>query len=290
MSQFDFHKYEALGNDMLVIDPADFSRPLTPASIRLLCHRHFGLGADGICFGPLLPADEHTPGMRFYNPDGSEAEKSGNGLRIFARYLWDRDYVTGRVFEVQMGEELIQVRIQDEQAQIIATTLGQLSFHSSDIPVTGRPREVVEEAIAVDGHEYRFTAVSIGNPHCVIFGQVDSEQVTEAFVRAVGPVVESSPLFPNRTNVQFARVIDQHTIQVMIWERGAGYTLASGSSASAAAGAAIKTARCKSPVEVGMAGGKVQVTVDEAWGVTLTGEVRAVGRGNFAQDLLNRAF
>lgn len=277
-----FHKYQALGNDMVVLDPATFTRPLTPELIRRICDRHFGLGADGICYGPL--PDLSPPHMRFFNPDGSEAEKSGNGLRIFARYLWDLGYVSGPVYEIRINQEPIAVRIEDNSAQTITTTIGRLSFHSATIPVAGRPREVIEEAITVEAggqeHAYRITAVSAGNPHCVIF----VPELSTAEVKRVGPALETAPLFPQRSNVQFARLVDQHTIQIEIWERGAGYTLASGTSASAAAGAAIRTGRCRSPVEVRMAGGTVQVAIDDDWQVTLTGRVAAVCAGQFAPD------
>lgn len=278
-----FHKYQALGNDMIVIDPATFEVPLSPAVIRLVCDRHFGLGADGICYGPLRQGP-HPRRMRFFNPDGSEAGKSGNGLRIFARYLWERNYVSGPAFDIWIGGEAVQAQIKDEAARTIAMTLGRLSFHSQDIPLRGPAREVVEEAITIAGAAYQVTAVTIGNPHCVIF----SDEVSAEAIRTAGPLIETGVHFPQRTNVQFARVVDRHTLQVEIWERGAGYTLASGTSASAVAGAAIKTGRCDSPVEVRMPGGNVQVAVDGRWQVTLTGSVEAVGYGSFAQDLVAR--
>lgn len=282
LPQSRFHKYQALGNDMVVLDPATFKRSLTPALIRRICDRHFGLGADGICYGPL-PALS-PPQMRFFNPDGSEAEKSGNGLRIFARYLWDQGYVTGHHYEIAINQESIQVQVEDTLAQTITTSIGRLSFLSSDIPVAGEPREIVEETIIVRkddrDYSYRITAVSVGNPHCVIFGpRISTEEV-----QTMGPVLERAPFFPQRCNIQFARHIDEHTIEIEIWERGAGYTLASGTSASAAAGAAMRTGRCQSPVEVRMAGGAVQVAIDNEWRVTLTGRVAAVCQGQFAPD------
>jgi diaminopimelate epimerase len=275
-----FHKYQALGNDMVVIDPATFDLPLSPATIRLICDRHFGLGADGICYGPL-PGEEQPRKMRFFNPDGSEAEKSGNGLRIFARYLWDREYVSSPDFDISIGGELVQVQVKDEAAQTITMTMGRLSFHSQEIPVCGSAREVVEEKMTMAGVNYRLTAVTIGNPHCVIF----ADEISAAATRAAGPAIETNSHFPNRTNVQFVRVANRHTIEIEIWERGAGYTLASGTSASAAAGAAIKTGRCDSPVEVHMPGGSVRAAIDNQWQVTLTGNVEAVAYGSFAKDM-----
>ena len=278
-----FHKYQALGNDLLVIDPATFDPALTPAVIRLLCDRHLGLGADGLCYGPLLPP-KSARAMRFFNPDGSESGKSGNGLRVFARYLWDQGYISRQSphFEIAIGAEHLTVTIHDAAARTITTALGRLSFNSLDLPMLGPARQVIDETWEVAGQPWLVTAVSVGNPHCVIF----SETVSPAAIRTLGPHLETDPRFPERTNVQLVRVLDRHTIEIEIWERGAGYTLASGSSASATAGAALKTGRCDSPVTVRMAGGPTTVAVAPGGLISLTGTVEAVGWGYLAPDLL----
>jgi diaminopimelate epimerase len=263
---FQIFKYQALGNDMLVIDPARFGLALTPERVRLLCDRHFGVGADGVCYGPL-PDEPGPNAMRFFNPDGSEAEKSGNGLRIFARYLWDAGYVDGRVYPITIQNQPICAEALDESAHTIALEMGALTFSR------------IEEEMRVDGEMVRITAVSIGNPHCVLF-----EDRLDA-IRRIGPILEDDAAFPKRTNVQIVRVVDAHTIEIAIWERGAGYTLASGTSASAAAGAAVRTGRCQSPVTVRMAGGEATVAIDEHWQVTLTGTVTAVFSGTLAAEM-----
>lgn len=274
-----FYKYHALGNDMLVLDPATFTAQLTSERIRLLCHRHYGLGADGICYGPL--PGQQIPTMRFFNPDGSEAEKSGNGLRIFARYLWDQGYTDQHLYQIKIGDQISQVLLQDAVGQLISLTMGHLSFQSTVIPLSGPAREVVDEVLEIAGRKYQVTAVNVGNPHCVIFGH----EVSAAAARAYGPLIETATQFPQRINVQFAQPLDEHTLQIEIWERGAGYTLASGTSSCAAAGAAIRTGRCVSPVTVKMAGGEVIVSIDAKGEVTLTGEVTAVAEGTLAQQL-----
>ena len=261
-----FFKYQALGNDMIVIDPAHFDLAMTPARAQLICDRHLGVGADGICYGPLPQIRPLT--MHFWNPDGSRAEKSGNGLRIFARYLWDAGYVSTSPFTIGMGVEAVTVRLLDEAAQQMAIGMGQLSF------------EFVEAEMVFGQWRGRATAVSIGNPHCIIF----SDNLSH--IHSLGPLIENAPQFPTRTNVQLVRVLDEQTVEIEIWERGAGYTLASGSSASAVAGAAIKTGRCHSPVTVRMPGGEVVVAVSEAWQVVLTGGVTAVYKGRFAPDFV----
>jgi diaminopimelate epimerase len=266
------HKYHALGNDMLVLDPASFPHELTPDLIRRLCHRNFGVGADGICYGPL-PDPRPRLTMRFFNPDGSEAEKSGNGLRIFARYLRDAGYVDGRTFTIHINNEPIPTTIEDEAATRITTTLGRLSFSRPFTPKS--LYEMVGALLTPDELTAGATAVNIGNPHCVLF----VESVSAEKVQKIGPVLETAVPFPNRTNVQLVQVLDPHTIQIEIWERGAGYTLASGTSASAAAGAAIYNGRCQSPLQVHMAGGTAEVTINNDWVAALTGSVQAVYSG-----------
>ncbi len=269
MTPFHLAKYTALGNDMIVIDPAHCPVALTPDNIRLICDRHFGVGADGICYGPLDSAapDGDLFIMRFFNPDGSEAERSGNGLRIFARYLWDAGYVSGPDFVMGMGADAIPTHI-DAATDLITLAMGGLHVLFAD-----QPLKVGEETVLA-------TAVTIGNPHCIIFtAELDR-------IHTWGPLIETAPRFPNRTNVQLVNVLDDHTIQIEIWERGAGYTLASGTSASAAAAAAVRTGRCTArQLTVQMAGGHLTVDV-LADGVRLIGPVTAVYHATFSPDLL----
>ncbi len=175
---------------MLVIDPAQFELVLTPARVRLLCDRHFGIGADGICYGPL-PDEPGPNAMRFLNPDGSEAEKSGNGLRIFARYLWDAGMVNGRSYPITIQNQPIQAEVLDDTAHTIALEMGKVTFSR------------IEEEMEVDGELCRITAVSVGNPHCVLFDdRLDA-------IHHIGPILENAPEFPQRTNVQMVRVVDR---------------------------------------------------------------------------------
>jgi diaminopimelate epimerase len=206
--------------------------------------------------------------MQFYNPDGSPAEKSGNGLRIFARYLWDKGYVTDKNYDIFISGEIVQAQVEDDSAHTIRMTMGKATF------------DRVDEPVSFDGQVFHITAVSVGNPHCVIFGQ----EVSEVTARRYGAIIETAPMFPNRSNVQFAEAIDHHTLKIEIWERGAGYTLASGTSSCATAAAAIRTGRCDSPVEIRMAGGNVLVEVENDWSLTLTGTVSAVAEGTLAPE------
>lgn len=275
-----FHKYQALGNDYIVVEGVQ-AADLSPARIVRICDRHFGVGSDGI----LLPEPDPQGvghGLRILNPDGSEAEKSGNGLRIFARYLWDQRRVDTSPFPVHTagGRVLCQVR---DGGRMVFVEMGHAGFDSRKIPVAGPPREVVREAIEVGGRTLAFTGVTVGNPHCVI--HVDAVERTLA--ETLGPLLETHPLFPNRINVQFVKVLDPHRIQIEIWERGAGYTLASGSSSCAAAAASVKLGLCRGDVTVLMPGGTLKIGVAPDYALTMEGPARKVAEGVIAQDLLD---
>ncbi len=275
-----FAKYQALGNDYLVLEPGEVD--VTAPVVRAICDRQRGVGADGVLVEDATPDGRLV--VRIVNPDGSEAEKSGNGLRIFARWLWDRGRVADTPFEVTTrgGPVRCQVR---EAGRTVFVAMGAASFDSEAIPVAGPRREVVDEALEVAGERLRVTGVTVGNPHCVVF--VDAP--TEALARRLGPALEAHPSFPRRTNVQFVRVVDRHRLQMEIWERGAGYTLASGSSACAAAAAAVRLGRCDPDVAVAMPGGELAIGVGAGFEMTMLGPVAKVAEGIVAEELLRAA-
>lgn len=281
-------KYHGLGNDYLTLRPEELRVALTPERIRRICHRQFGLGSDGILLGPFLPGSTdyvaidlvagHSGGrpslsaVRIFNPDGSEAEKSGNGLRIFSRFLYDLGLASDEPFRVSTLGGQVEVQIRDPEDEI-RVDMGVVTFSSPQIPVSGPEREVVQETIQVSGgEEVVMTAAGIGNPHCIIL----SPQVSPELARRLGPQLETHPLFPRRTNVQFMQVIDRHRIAIEIWERGAGYTLASGSSASACAAVAVRLGLCASPITVVMPGGELHTEVSADFRVAQSGPVAFV--------------
>ncbi|MHC4509194.1 MAG: diaminopimelate epimerase [Planctomycetota bacterium] len=194
-----FTKYHGLGNDYLVIDPRIHNMNLTLDAIRLICDRHFGVGADGILYGPLEGGD--NPRVRIFNPDGSEAEKSGNGLRIFAKYLYEKKYVNARSFSIDVSGGTVEAHIDDDRASRIRVKMGAVSFLSTEIPVKGEERQVVNEELEISGVPYRVTCLSIGNPHCVIA----MEDVSEEKTRELGPHVENHEMFPNRIKCSFSK-------------------------------------------------------------------------------------
>lgn len=265
-----FKKYHALGNDYLVLDPKDAPDIPSTEQLKRICHRRLGLGSDGILYGPI-PTQEADFGLRIFNPDGSEAEKSGNGLRIFARYLWECRLVAETPFTILTLGGKVTAQIQ-EGGETITVDMGVARFDSQAIPVVGKPREVIDERLPVGDQVYPFYAVTIGNPHCVI----PLDTISPELARTVGPKVERHPFFPKRTNVQFLEIIDRHQIQIEIWERGAGYTLASGSSSSAAAAVAYCMGACEPSVTVHMPGGDLFIEIGPDNRIQMRGPVTPV--------------
>jgi len=274
-----FHKYHGLGNDYLVIRQADYGAPLTPNQIHQICDRNLGIGSDGIVLD-CSKLDEDIFEARFFNPDGSEAEKSGNGLRIFARYLWDENRVSSEPFNIQTKGGTVKAQV-FQNGERISVEMGIASFDSRVIPVVGTQREVINETLLIDEQGFTYCAVSIGNPHCVIH----CDEISPEDAKRWGALIEIEPRFPNRTNVQFMQVLDRETIQIEIWERGTGYTLASGSSSCAAAAVAHRLGLCDGDITVRMPGGELKIFIDENFEVCMTGPVAKVWQGYLSNDV-----
>ena len=263
-------KYHGLGNDYLVYDPNREAMPLTEERVRLICHRNYGVGSDGILYGPIISGNGLA--LRIFNPDGSEAEKSGNGIRIFAKYLLDEGYVTSMQFVLHTLGGDVDVEYLDPAGSRIKVMMGTVTFQSNEIPVAGPAREVVDEPATFAEENVRMTCLSIGNPHCVIpLPHISAEKAC-----ALGTAVETDARFPNRINMQLLRVRNRNNIEIEIFERGAGYTLASGSSSCAAACAAHKLGLVDGEITVHMPGGQMQVSIQAGGQVYLTGNVAKV--------------
>lgn len=261
-----FFKYHALGNDYLVLDPSEApSLPATDDTIRI-CHRNFGLGSDGILYGPT-PTERADFGLRIINPDGSEAEKSGNGLRIFARYLFDTGRVTTQPFTVDTLGGIVTCKI-SEGAESITVDMGRVSFGRDAKQDPSKSGELLH----INGTDYTVHIADIGNPHCV----VPMDAISEQIACEIGAAMETHPSFPNRTNVQFLKALDPKNIQIEIWERGAGYTLASGSSSSAAAAVAHRLGLCDSELTVHMPGGTIGIQIGDDFSIQMTGPATRV--------------
>ncbi|WP_371380036.1 diaminopimelate epimerase [Sporomusa aerivorans] len=276
----DFYKYHALGNDYIVIDPNKTRiNYLSEENIRLICHRNFGVGSDGILYGPLF--QDNSISLKIFNPDGSEAEKSGNGIRIFSRYLADAGYITGSKFRLATLGGEVDVALMDSKGGQIQVDMGTVTFQSDQIPVAGPVREVIKEELTILNRRLTITCLSIGNPHCVVLcDDISREQAIE-----LGALLEINAIFPNRINVQFLKILDRNNIQIEIWERGAGYTLASGSSSCAAASAAFKMGLVDKEINVHMPGGIIRIELQATGRVLMTGPVTSVAKGVFCEEL-----
>jgi diaminopimelate epimerase len=272
-------KYHGLGNDYLVIRPADVVVNLDASQVRRICNRNYGVGSDGILLGPL-DSDTSDYRLRILNPDGSEAEKSGNGLRIFSRYLYDQGLVHEDTFTIETLGGTVICRVHDG-GKTVTVEMGKVSFLSTLIPVAGEKREVLREHIEVAGTTFEYCAVTVGNPHCVIL----SENISPELARQYGPLIEIDSRFPHRTNVQFLEIIDSGNIRIEIWERGAGYTLASGSSSTAAAAVAYKLGFCNPVITVHMPGGKLAIKFSRDFAATMTGPVIRICEGVMDKEM-----
>ncbi len=280
-----FAKGHGLGNDYIVIEEANLPRALTERAIVRICDRNWGVGSDGILL--LTPSTKADFGLRIFNPDGSEAEKSGNGLRIFAKYLWDHGHAQDPTFTVETKGGLVECecQVRDGRMQLVTVEMGRVTFRAPEIPMTGPDRDAVGVPLPLpDGVEIKVTAVSVGNPHCVVFVNA----LDEAECRRLGPLLERHAAFPNRTNVQFARVLKPDEIEILIWERGAGYTLASGSSSCGAASAAVRNGfAAHGRVTVRMPGGTLAVDVRPDWSLRLQGPVEEVCTGAMTREFVD---
>jgi len=258
-----------LGNDYLVADPGDLPFEVTPARVQLLCDRHIGIGADGLL---LL---DGVLGVRIFNPDGSEAEKSGNGLRIFAKWLFDtRRTGGGAQFTLKTigGDAAVEVHSVDGRAREVTVDMGAPVF-----------RENLTK-LDVDGERLNVVALSIGNPHCVILR--DSLDITE--LRRLGPLVENHPAFPRRTNVQLARAATRDSVELLIWERGAGETQASGSSSCAVVAACRRLGMVDDDVTAHMPGGELRIRIDAEGRLWLRGPVEEIAQISLSPELIAR--
>jgi len=235
----NYTKLHGLGNDYLFIQADRTDERDWPELARRMSHRHLGAGADGIIL--ILPGDGADFAMRIFNADGSEAETCGNGIRCFAKYVYERGLTskTDFVIDTLGGPNRVVLATKGETVESVRSNMGKPRFEREDIPMEGPPGRVLEEPLDVDGRTYQVTCVNVGNPHAVLF----VDDAAEAPVTTLGPKIERHPAFPRRTNVEFVRVIDRENIAMRIWERGSGETMASGSGSCGAALASMITGR-----------------------------------------------
>ena len=293
----EFFKGHGLGNEYIVLDPAELTFQLTPERITWICDRRKGIGSDGVL--TLQDSDSADFGLRIWNSDGSEAETSGNGLRIFACYLRATGRTQKQSFSVETPGGKVRVETQIDPCGVVSAAtvqMGRATFSPEALPCTLDIEELVEQPIKVTGETLTFTGVSVGNPHCVVFHprsqrwqpEPDDLLWRRVDLLRIGPALETHPIFPNRTNVQLAETTGLDSIHIHIWERGAGETQSSGSSACAAASAAVRQGMVTPPVTVESPGGAMLVDIDEEFNLKLTGPVAEVARGTLSSTLLRQ--
>lgn len=278
--EVNFYKYHGLGNDYLVYDCRQNSIYLDEKAIKVICDRNFGLGSDGILVGPIY--SEQGIGVKIYNPDGSEAEKSGNGVRIFAKYLKDAGYVKENAFSLHTSGGDVSIQYNNDIGTNMTVSMGRLFFDADSVGCINTPEMTVDIPLCFGDKTYQCTCVSIGNPHCVI----PMKEVSKETVCDIGKYSECADYFPNRINTQIVKILDRNNIQIEIYERGVGYTLASGSSSCAAAGAAYRLGLVDSDINVHMPGGNLQIHIDKNWNVMMTGTVSPVGKMILSEEFI----
>jgi diaminopimelate epimerase len=279
-----FVKSHGLGNEYVVFDSEHISFQINELNIKKICNVHFGIGSDGILL--KVPSSKAEFGLKIYNPDGSEAEKSGNGLRIFSKFLYDYKWSKNNNFAIETKGGIVNAFVIESinnRAKIIKIDMGKAIFDSKLIPVDSNKPECIDESLIIEDTTFSINCVSVGNPHCVILRDtLDIDQI-----KKYGSLIENNKLFPNRINVQFAKVLNDKEVEVLIWERGAGFTLASGSSSCAVASVLFKKGLIQSPVTIRMLGGALTINIDKSWNLQMTGEVKQIAEGNLSADLLD---
>ncbi|MDK2742764.1 MAG: diaminopimelate epimerase [Nitrospira sp. BO4] len=281
-----FFRGHGLGNDYLVMDPRELTFKLSPKNITSVCDRNWGVGSDGIL--ALVSSKKADFGLRIFNPDGSEAEKSGNGLRIFARYLHATGKTKKKHFTVETKGGVVTIDLhvdRHKDASAVTVEMGIATFKPNTLPCSLDVPELIQQPIEAAGHSLVFTGVSVGNPHCVVFKPVGASWSREELL-TLGPALENHALFPKRINVQLAVPTGSKEIFILIWERGAGETQASGSSSCAAASAAVRLGLVKSPVTVKMPGGVLNIDVAPDFSLTMKGPVAEVARGSLSPSFV----
>ena len=272
-----FEKWQALGNDYVIVEAGGLPWELTAERVRRLCDPHFGIGADGVLLLSRSNDPAYVAELRIFNPDGSEAELSGNGAREAILYLRRHGWTSEDTFSILTAAGPVTPTITSERTCSVA--MGRASTASKDFPDGGPDGR---GNLSSGGREWAFQHVSIGNPQCAI---VIGEELESLDLGAIGPGIEGNPLFPNRTNVSFLR-IDGSRVRARIFERGAGETLSSGTGASGAAVTAFLNG-AQSPITVELDGGELVVEISEDLDVTLSGWAEQICAGELSGELLS---
>lgn len=278
----EFTKMQGCGNDYVYIDGARYDIPMEkkPDMVRWLSNRNFGIGSDGVIFINPVPDGSADFEMEMWNADGTRSEMCGNGMRCVGKYVYDKGLTKKEHVKVVSGGQMkyLDYTIQDGKVVLVKVNMGQPILTAREVPVVSANEQVLDEEILVQGKAYRMTCVSMGNPHAVVF----MDNVADLDIESVGPFFENHERFPRRTNTEFVKVIDRKTLEMRVWERGTGETLACGTGACATAVAAMLNGLTEDNVTVKLLGGDLQIQWDrEANVVNMTGPAVIVFEGSF---------
>lgn len=277
MRPVDFVKMHGAGNDFIVVDllQKDLGVDLSKLAVRM-CDRNFGVGADGLLL--VMPSASADYRMRLINRDGTEAEMCGNGIRVFAKYLFDRGMVGENAqIETLAGIKRIHLEVNGKKAVGATVNMGSPKLDAKEIPVVGYKGRVISRPLEVDGSIYEITCVNMGNPHCVIF----MESVEHVPVEKLGPKIEVHPTFPQRTNVEFVQILSPSELVMRVWERGAGMTLACGTGACSSVVAGVLNGKCGRCATVHLPGGDLRIEWREDNNLYMTGPAVEVYTGTY---------
>lgn len=261
--ELEFVKMEGLGNDFILLDdrPGHIREYIFYSALsKKLCSRHFGIGADGIIL--IMASNDHGIKFRIYNSDGSQAQMCGNGMRCFAKFLYENKVTDKKELRIdtKAGTVIPRVWVNDDgTVDVVTVDMGEPIIKSRDVPFLSENENAVDEVLNIGDTEHRITAVSMGNPHCVIF----VENADDVDVKIIGPVIENHDRFPERTNVEFIEVISDTELKMKVWERGAGITLACGTGACASLAAAHLTGRTGTKATIHLDGGDLDIEWDK---------------------------
>ena len=276
----EFTKMHGLGNDFVLLNCLDETVDEPANLAQEMCDRNFGVGADGLVLILQSEVEEADFRMRIFNPDGSEPEMCGNAIRCFAKYLYERDLTTKTNLSIETLAGIIkpELILEDEEVKLVKVDMGQPRLKRNEIPMKGEEnQQVVKDPLYVDGEEFDITCVSMGNPHCIIF----VDDADEAPVTEIGPKIETHELFPEDINVEFIEVVNKEEIEMRVWERGAGVTLACGTGACASTVASILNDYTERKITVHLLGGDLVIE----WGadnhVYMSGPATEVFTGDY---------
>ncbi|KGG81106.1 hypothetical protein Y919_02230 [Caloranaerobacter azorensis H53214] len=251
----EFIKMHGLGNDFIIFDGINQDLPDHNELAKKVCDRHFGIGADGMMV--VKQSSSSDIKMLFYNADGSQAPMCGNGIRCFAKYVFDEKLVRGKEFEVETLAGIMRPRIisSEEKISFIEVNLGRAYFSSEMIHANTNKEKILNESIEIDGNTFKISAVVVGSVHAVIF----VDDLNKIDINVIGRKIENHQLFPNKINVNFCQIIDDTNLQVLTWERGVGQTLACGTGAASAAVVGSILYNTSKKVNVHLLGGTVEI-------------------------------